>query len=175
MYELKDEGMRNRFWNKVAFSQAGCWEWTGAKSKAGYGNFKCGDRYLVAHRISYVELVGPLEFNNDKKGLELDHLCRNRRCVNPKHLELVLHRDNVLRGVGPSSVNAKKNKCNNGHDLSGDNLYIPPGTTYRKCRMCRECRKIQSKAGNSKRRKLYREEVLAYQRAWYAKNGRKKK
>ena len=161
--------VQDRFWAKVAFSQAGCWEWIGAKTGTGYGNFKAYGRYWPSHRFAYTELVGPLP-SHDPRGYELDHLCRNRSCVRPAHLELVLHRQNVLRGVGLSAMHAKKTHCPQGHPLSGDNLQVYLGRT----RLCRACRKVQGNAGSIKRRIVHKEEVLAYQRAWYAKNGRKK-
>lgn len=158
------------FWSRVAFSQAGCWNWTGCKSLLGYGKLKIDGKYWMAHRFAYNEVVDTLP-RHEPKGYELDHLCRNPSCVRPDHLELVTHRENVLRGVATSAIHAKKTYCPVGHPLYGPNLYVPPSGNVR---MCRACRKVQSKHGNRKRYKAKREDVLAYQRAWYAKNGRKK-
>src|SRR5438105_7122344 len=95
-----------RFWSKVdRGGDADCWSWLASKDRDGYGFFcvskdRPDDR---AYRVAYRLLVGPIP-----NGLELDHLCRNPGCVNPTHLEPVSHRVNVLRGQGPSAINARK-------------------------------------------------------------------
>lgn len=83
-----------RFWSKVALpsGQFGCLEWQGARSTNGYGMFWLDGRQGGAHRWSYERLVGPVP-----DGLELDHLCANRGCVRPDHLEPVTHRENLRR------------------------------------------------------------------------------
>jgi hypothetical protein len=80
------------FWAKVQKLQNGCWLWLGSCNKR-YGYFKTR---IQAHRYAYELMIGPVP-----DGLELDHLCRNRYCVNPSHLEAVSHRTNVLRGSVP--------------------------------------------------------------------------
>jgi hypothetical protein len=70
-----------RFWAKV-YRGDDCWEWLAAKSTAGYGRFKVAGGLVQAHRFAYEDIVGPIP-----DGLQLDHLCRNRACVNPDHLE----------------------------------------------------------------------------------------
>lgn len=72
----------------------GCWRWTGSLTGRGYGHFSIRSRYYQAHRLTYILLVGPIP-----DGLEPDHLCRNRWCVNPAHLELVTHAVNGQRGL----------------------------------------------------------------------------
>ena len=120
-----------RFWAKVRKTDT-CWEWT-AQRNWGYGRFALTHRKMVrAHRFSYELHKGPIP-----QGLVIDHLCRNKACVNPDHLELVTNRENVLRGVGTSAVNAKKTHCKRGHHLSGDNLYVNPRDGSRHCRSCK--------------------------------------
>lgn len=74
-------------------------------------------------------------FGEIEAGLEIDHLCRNRRCVNPRHLEAVPHRENVLRGQSPVAVHAVQTHCVNGHPLDAANTYIKPNG-HRDCRTC---------------------------------------
>src|SRR3990167_6510962 len=76
-----------------------CWEWQGAQNGAGYGQAWDGSRNRAAHRVMYEQLVGPVPI-----GFELDHLCRNKACCNPKHLEVVTHQENILRS-NPRSWN----------------------------------------------------------------------
>ncbi len=111
--------------------EKGCWEWQGSLYK-GYAKFNDDGVAHKAHRYSYEMHVGPIP-----DGLVLDHLCRNRRCVNPKHLEPVTDAVNILRGVSPPAMNAQKTHCQNGHLLSGPNVYNAPNGQ----RTCRECRR----------------------------------
>lgn len=103
-----------RFWSKVDASGP-CWEWTAGVGVGGYGRFALSrlndkTRCVYAHRYSYELLVGEIP-----EGLVIDHLCRNRKCVNPDHLEPVTQQENVLRGNGVTATNAKKDRCPKNH------------------------------------------------------------
>ena len=134
-----------RFWIKVQKSQEpkGCWLWTGAVHKlTGYGATATGGRKgaksLLAHRVSYEMSIGPIP-----EGLQLDHLCRVRNCVNPEHLEPVTARENTMRSTSISALNAVKTHCVNGHPFSDDNTVILK-SGWRDCLHCRRVNKRNS-------------------------------
>lgn len=124
-----------RFWRKVAKTNDGCWIWTGAKSDTGYGTFNLGRGHTVlVHRLSYQLAKG-----NIPVGLELDHLCRNKACVNPEHLQPVTRSVNTLRGNGPLLTKLKfaaKTHCPNGHPYDEANTFIN-ADGHRGCLICR--------------------------------------
>ena len=123
-----------RFFKYVSFLPSGCWEWQGAKIK-GYGCFWDGRRYTRAHRFIYEYLNGAIP-----AGLESDHLCRNRACVNPKHIEPVTSRENTMRGLSPELLRQQqlsKTHCPQGHPYNTTNTYRYPNGR-RDCRICRE-------------------------------------
>ena len=122
----------------------GCWEWVGSHTGAGYGKIWRGGKLKMAHRVTYEEAKGPIPV-----GLTLDHLCRNRGCVNPDHLEPVTHRVNLLRGRSPSAICAKKTHCHKGHLFDTANTYL----TLDGKRSCRSCHR----AAERLRKKLLRE------------------
>lgn len=105
-----------------------CWIWTGCLTHDGYGRFWFANKTVLAHRFAYEHLVGPIP--ND---LTCDHLCRNRACVNPAHIELVTVKENTRRGSG----NYGKTHCIRGHEFTPENTY-----TNRNKRQCRKCQKI---------------------------------
>lgn len=107
---------------------SGCVVWVGHKFRNGYGSISRGGRLLMAHRVAYVLAKGEIG-----EGLVIDHLCRNRTCVNPAHLEAVTHGVNLRRGDGWSGRNARKTKCPQGHDLVGE-------AGNRRCDVCRNAR-----------------------------------
>ncbi len=128
------ETAEERFWRCVRKHKSGCWFWTGSIRKDGYGAFGgCGRRKagksLLAHRAAYELTRGAIP-----KGLTLDHLCRKRNCVNPKHLEPVTRLENVMRGVSQWAINARKKKCKHGHPFTGANTILEGGG--RRCRAC---------------------------------------
>jgi len=135
---------KERYWEKVNKNGpvperrpdlGPCWLWTAGLNGNGYGQFhdaKPPTESTLAHRRSYTRLVGPVP-----EGLELDHLCRVRHCVNPSHLEPVTGRTNKLRGNGYGARAARKTHCPQGHRLAGANLReygLKRG--FRLCRLC---------------------------------------
>lgn len=107
----------------------GCWVW-GAASDGKYGVISLNGRLVKAHRLSYMLHVGEIP-----EGLDLDHLCRVTRCVNPAHLEPVTRSENLRRGTGGGKAQRERTHCIHGHPLSGENLYVTPDGR-RQCRTC---------------------------------------
>lgn len=125
----------DRFWQRVKKTNS-CWNWIGSRAglHKNYGNISDGKKSIFAHRFSYLIHKGEIP-----KGLVIDHLCRNTLCVNPAHLEAVTHRENLLRGIGPTAINYKKTHCIRGHEYTVKNTtYKPNGT--RKCIICNKIR-----------------------------------
>ena len=123
-----------RFWEKVKKSDT-CWLWVGNLNEAGYGYFHLAPprgRRVKAHRYAYEALAGPIP-----DGLQLDHLCRVRNCVNPAHLEPVTVRENTRRGMSPAAKHGAKTHCVHGHEFTPENTYVIPGSPgWRRCRTC---------------------------------------
>lgn len=123
----------DRFLPKVQHLDNGCWQWTAALSTEGYARFTdltSDGRYtcVYGHRWAYTHFVGPIP-----DGLELDHLCRNRGCVNPEHLEPVTRSVNLRRGEHLSGRTARTGLCQRGHSMA-DAIIQPNGG--RRCRTC---------------------------------------
>ena len=124
--------------------QSPCWVWQRNINDQGYGLVVASKltghfRKVRAHRLTYENLIGPIPC-----GLELDHLCRNRSCVNPSHLEPVSHRENAIRGVG---ARCEKGKWFCGHLRTAENT-LPKG----KGGTCRECHNSRQRAYNKRRK-----------------------
>lgn len=129
-----------RFQSKfVPEPNTGCWLWTANTSRDGYGKFSYKGGQL-AHRFAYEVVKGPIP-----DGLRIDHLCRQRCCVNPDHLEAVTHRENCIRGLRGMLTT----HCPHGHE------YTPENTTHNSKggRVCRECKRIDGQRRTAARRK----------------------
>lgn len=128
----KEKSMTNleRFEAKfIPEPNSGCWLWMASENGRGYGQFSVGGKPCKAYRFSYEQYRGTIPSD-----LTVDHLCRNRLCVNPDHLELVTNRTNVLRGAGHTARNAAKTQCSHGHPYDEVNTY-----RYRGKRYCKTC------------------------------------
>lgn len=135
-----------RFLAKVAIQPDGCLLWTAAVDRHGYGGFRAEqDRWVTAHRWYYQHINGPVP-----EGLELDHLCRVRACVNPAHLRPVTRRENQLApgSESDSAKHANQTVCSRGHEYLPTN--VQPSATAERVRRCRAC----SNAVNRARRLL---------------------
>lgn len=133
-----------RFWEKVRKTD-GCWFWTSTRGENGYGQFTLRTGVVRrAHRIAYELAVGPIP-----DGLEIDHLCRVRACVNPAHLEPVTRQENIRRAV------AAKTHCPKGHPRTPENSahdHVNGSRVWR----CKTCRRIQNAKTNAKWRSIYK-------------------
>ena len=115
-----------RFWNKVKINYTTqCWEWSGCVACDGYGRYRHENKTIKPHQL----------IKKAEKGLVIDHLCRNKKCVNPAHLEVVTYQENTNRGLGRKG-GRKKTHCPKGHEYNQENSYINPYTNTRSCRIC---------------------------------------
>lgn len=128
-----------RFFTKVA-QRGDCWVWTGAKTPCNYGNFGDQGKTWRAHRWSYEYMVGPIP-----DGLQLDHLCRNRLCVNPAHLDPVPSVVNNNR-VPDENRNQPWERCSRGHLLDEANTYVAPKAYSDRTNINRTCKTCRSEA-----------------------------
>jgi hypothetical protein len=144
--QLTEIQLKN-FWSKVNKTDT-CWLWTAALTKSGYGMVKINYISYYAHRISYELTHGEIP-----TGLDLDHKCRIRNCLNPspEHLEPVTRRENVLRGEGIASLNWKKTFCHRGHPFNVENTHYYKNKFGATARHCLICRKINNQQRNQEK------------------------
>lgn len=122
-----------RFLSKIVKTST-CWLWLAGTNGKGYGSFSVRGKKYSAHRWFYEFIKGPVNSN-----LDLDHLCRNRNCVNPNHLEPVTRQVNSIRGVGPALSAARqltKTHCPRGHEYNKENTYFRQNKPGRRCNIC---------------------------------------
>ena len=128
MVKKLSEQQKERFWNNVKKTPH-CWIWTSYKNEGGYGRFGINYKHEFAHRVSYFLSKGSIPSQ-----MTIDHLCRNRLCVNPSHLEIVSRGENVLRGENFTAKQKRQKKCSSGHIFLRENTYIYGN--HRKCKKC---------------------------------------
>ncbi|WP_160051220.1 HNH endonuclease signature motif containing protein [Nocardiopsis sp. FR26] len=150
---MKDDGRFRESWKT---SNNGCWEWCGRLSDKGYGWFwdSANKKHVKAHRWSYESSVAAIP-----EGLEIDHLCRNRACVNPGHLEPVTHAENVRR------AKYLKTECVAGHPLP----VVESGS--RECQECARERKRAYKARQKAKQPPKEKKLPPHGRGRYAHHG----
>ncbi|MCH9037475.1 MAG: HNH endonuclease [Chloroflexi bacterium] len=134
-----------RFWKKVRVRDDSCWEWLAHISPEGYGRFTFNRSFGYAHRFAYETFIGHIP-----SGMDIDHLCQNKWCVNPNHLEPVSRQTNAQRG-NTGIHQRMKTHCPKGHPYDEQNTYRPPGKQQRQCRACANDR---SRARAAKQRSL---------------------
>lgn len=131
-----------RFHEKITVSANGCWVWQASLDQKGYALFSYQGKIRRASRV-----ICALTFGDIPDDMVVDHICRNRACVNPDHLRLLTGRDNTLCGIGITAINARKTHCSRGHLLAGSNLHL-----YKDGR--RECKQCQTLWRNNEKHRL---------------------
>jgi hypothetical protein len=159
----------DRFMSHVEKDESGCWNWCGTRKKAGYGSFSiCKNTISItynAHRWSYAYYRGEIP-----EDMTIDHLCRNRRCVNPWHMEVVTIQENLSRGDSICAVHARRKVCKRGHDL----IPIPATRTTTAKRHCPICENIDALQWNKEHREQKNRNNRLYHARKVAKNPQRK-
>lgn len=135
------------FWERVAidmYDDDACWPWKARLEPSGYGRFWVRNKTYLPHRVAWA-----LQHGGTSCELTIDHVCKNRACCNPAHLDLVTMRVNVLRGDGVTARNAVKTHCHRGHEFTPENTRFVPG----KGRSCKQCDKEQRQSWHSGKHK----------------------
>ena len=138
-----------RFWDFVFYEpNCGCWLYAGDDNGHGYGLFNLHGHRVYAHRFAYEQLVGPVP-----SGLEIDHKCAVRCCVNPEHLEAVTGAENVRRAAARGAYDRPlPDRCIRGHPFDSENTRIAYGKNGRPRRVCLECQRMHNRASRARRR-----------------------
>lgn len=146
----------DRMKTRIDIDSHGCWNWTGAKTSGGYGRITWSVNkkmiYALTHRVMWTATNGAIP-----AGFDIDHLCRNRACCNPEHLEPVTRQTNLLRGDTIPAARASATHCHKGHEFTAENTR----TTTLGQRECRTCKREANRAYYWKNR----ERRAAYNRA----------
>lgn len=136
-------GLPERHARRIREDATGCWTWTGPLNYAGYALFDWEGKTSRGHRVTYRLAHGSIP-----EGMQLDHLCRNRACLNPKHLEVVTARENTMRSDALTAKFAVATHCIHGHPFDLVNTYFRPSGG----RSCRTCAASQDRRQKAKRR-----------------------
>jgi hypothetical protein len=155
-----------RIFSKILIdNKTGCWNWTGSLDFQGYGLLWYKNRTERSHRVLYAFFIKPIPRGSKiTKTFQLDHVCKNKRCCNPKHLEIVNQRTNIIRGGGPSAINYRKIYCKHGHELPKINKI-----GRRDCKMCDSIRKKERMTGP--KREYWLNKAKESSRRYYHKKG----
>jgi len=128
----------------VKVNSAGCWLWMRQINRYGYATYRKSKKTLFVHRLTYTLVKGPIP-----SGLQIDHLCRVRHCVNPAHLEAVTKAENILRSpISFVAINARRTHCQRGHLFDEANTLTGKRSDGRTQRICRKCSQISRIAIN---------------------------
>lgn len=143
-----------RFLNKIQINDKGCWEWTSSKNNNGYGRFSVDGKMALVHRFIYEYYHGEITHN-----LRIHHLCYNRTCSNPLHLQQRTHKENVLDhdSSAPSAINSRKTHCIRGHEFTPENTYL-----IQNGRRCRICSNISVRAWQTNNKKRFKKNNKIY-------------